>query len=101
MAVDVEGKEAITYYKVIKRFEDFTQLEVTLGTGRTHQIRVHLRYIGYPILGDKVYGSVKGLNRPALHAKMLRVVHPKTKIPMDFEVPLAPDIQELIDKGHL
>ncbi|MDD4202013.1 MAG: RluA family pseudouridine synthase [Candidatus Omnitrophica bacterium] len=101
MAVSVEGKEAITHYKVIKRFEDFTELEVSLETGRTHQIRVHLAYIGYPILGDKVYGSSKGLNRPALHAKMLRVVHPVTKVPMDFEVPLAKDMKDLINKGIL
>jgi len=102
MAVDFENsREAVTRYKVLKRFKDFTQLEVTLGTGRTHQIRVHMSYIGHPILGDSKYGARGNLKRPALHAKMLGFVHPKTGKYMEFTSDLPDDMNELIARGHL
>lgn len=102
MAVNFENsKEAVTRYKVIKRFKDFTQLEVILGTGRTHQIRVHMSYIGHPILGDAKYGSRGNLKRPALHARMLGFVHPKTGKYMEFTSDLPEDMKELIASGRL
>ena len=102
MAVDFENsKEAVTKYKVLKRFKDFTQLEVTLGTGRTHQIRVHMSYIGHPILGDAKYGSRGNLKRPALHAKVLGFVHPKTGKYMEFTSDLPEDMKELMAAGSL
>ncbi|MBD3208518.1 MAG: hypothetical protein GF370_03635 [Candidatus Nealsonbacteria bacterium] len=77
-------REAITYYKVIERFEDYTLLEVFPKTGRMHQIRVHLAHIGHPIAGDKVYGfknqpCPKGLSRPFLHASYIKVKMPNGK----------------------
>ena len=87
--------------KVIKRFKDFTQLEITLGTGRTHQIRVHMSYIGHPILGDAKYGSKGNLNRPALHAKVLGFTHPKTGKYMEFTSELPEKMKELIARGSL
>jgi len=102
MAVDFDSeKNAVTRYKVIKRFDGFTQLEVTLGTGRTHQIRVHMSYVGHPILGDQKYGSKGGLARPMLHARMLGFIHPATKKYMEFTSDLPSDFKELIDRGHL
>jgi len=101
MAV-TEGKsrEAITHFKVLKRFSGYTLVEATLRTGRTHQIRVHLAFIGYPIVGDQLYGHKRqGLNihRQALHSYVLGFVHPASKKYMEFSVPLPKDIQEPID----
>ena len=101
MAV-TEGKsrEAITQFKVLKRFSGYTLVEATLRTGRTHQIRVHLAFIGYPIVGDQLYTHRKqGLNisRQALHSHILGFVHPSSKKYMEFSAPLPQDIQELID----
>ncbi|RXG65023.1 RluA family pseudouridine synthase, partial [Candidatus Atribacteria bacterium 1244-E10-H5-B2] len=102
MAVTAEGKsrEAITHFKVLKRFSGYTLVEATLRTGRTHQIRVHLAFIGYPIVGDQLYGHRRqGLNisRQALHSYVLGFVHPSSKKYMEFSAPLPQDIQELID----
>jgi 23S rRNA pseudouridine1911/1915/1917 synthase len=102
MAVTVEGKsrEAITHFKVLKRFPGYTLVEATLRTGRTHQIRVHLAFIGHPIVGDQLYGRKKqGLNisRQALHSHILGFVHPSSKKYMEFSTPLPQDIQEIID----
>jgi 23S rRNA pseudouridine1911/1915/1917 synthase len=101
MAV-TEGKsrEAITYFKVLKRFSGYALVEATLRTGRTHQIRVHLAFIGYPIVGDQLYGQRRqGLNihRQALHSYVLGFVHPASKKYMEFSAPLPQDMQELID----
>lgn len=91
MAVDKKGKEAITEFKVLKRYDGFTYIEVNIKTGRTHQIRVHMAEIGYPIVGDEVYSNgrnpfnVKG---QMLHAKELEFVHPTTKKNVKFEAPL-------------
>ncbi|MBA7499560.1 Ribosomal large subunit pseudouridine synthase D [subsurface metagenome] len=101
MAV-TEGKsrEAITHFKVLKRFSGYTLVEATLRTGRTHQIRVHLAFIGNPIVGDQLYGHRRqglNINRQALHSHILGFVHPASKKYMEFSVPLPQDMQELID----
>jgi 23S rRNA pseudouridine1911/1915/1917 synthase len=102
MAVTVGGKsrEAITHFKVLKRFQSYTLVEVTLRTGRTHQIRVHLSFIGHPIVGDQLYGRKKqeiNISRQALHSHILGFVHPSTKKFMEFCVPPPKDIQGIID----
>jgi len=101
MAV-TEGKsrEAITHFKVLKRFSGYTLVEATLRTGRTHQIRVHLAFIGYPVVGDQLYGHRRrglNINRQALHSYVLGFVHPASKKYMEFSSPLPQDMQELID----
>ena len=100
MAVNFErSREALTRYKVLERFKNATLLEITLGTGRTHQIRVHLSYIGHPILGDIKYGTTMvGLARPALHAKTLGFTHPRTNKYVQFKTELPRDIKVLIEK---
>ncbi|HXX82168.1 MAG TPA: RluA family pseudouridine synthase [Thermodesulfovibrionales bacterium] len=101
------GKEAITRWKVLKRFGAATLVEVKLGTGRTHQIRVHLSSIGYPILGDRTYGrkselEVKGkkvfIPRQMLHAEMLGFTHPFSGEYMEFSGPMPVDMREVMDK---
>ena len=87
MAVDKDGKEAITNFKVLQRFKGFTYVELKLETGRTHQIRVHMEYIGHPLVGDKVYGRRKviGDQGQFLHAKKIGFVHPTTNEWMEFD----------------
>lgn len=89
MAVtEKSSRDAVTYYRVIERQGDFTHLRLKLETGRTHQIRVHMAYIGHPVAGDDVYGPKKpagGLCGQCLHAKKLGFVHPKTGEYMEFE----------------
>jgi 23S rRNA pseudouridine1911/1915/1917 synthase len=111
------GKEAITHYKVIERFGYVTLVECVLETGRTHQIRVHMKYIGHPLFNDDFYGGdkiVKGTvyakykqfvencfticPRQALHAKTLGFVHPTTGKDMYFDTPLPEDIEQVIEK---
>jgi len=89
------GKEAVSHFKVLERLGDYTLLEVSLETGRTHQIRVHLNYIDYPVAGDETYGPRKTLqgNGQFLHAHSLEFVHPRTEESMLFEAPV-PDIFE-------
>ena len=94
-------KIAITHYRVLKRFKDFTMLELSIETGRTHQIRVHMSHIGYPIIGDRVYGSPKGMARQALHAKTLGFFHPGTRKFVEFDSEIPGDMKALIDKGEL
>lgn len=83
------SKSAITYLKVLKRYKEFTLVRLKLETGRTHQIRVHMKYIGYPVFNDPVYGhqKIKEVGQ-FLHSKTIDFVHPITKIPMHFECPL-------------
>ena len=90
MAVVKDGKEAITNFKVLKRFKDKTLVCCRLETGRTHQIRVHFKYIGYPLLGDPLYGTKKvfGDNGQFLHAYKLGFIHPKTNEYLEFSVDL-------------
>ncbi len=91
--VDESGKPALTNYQVLKRYEGFTLLSLTLGTGRTHQIRVHLSQSGYPICGDTLYGTPSPLiNRQALHAGLLTLDQPRTGTRLQFEVPLPADM---------
>ncbi len=101
MAVNKKGKEAITEFKVIKRYNGFTYIEVNIKTGRTHQIRVHMAEIGYPIVGDEVYSNgrnpfeVKG---QCLHAAKLEFIHPTTKEKVKFEAPLPEYFEEILEK---
>lgn len=94
-AVVDDGKPAVTHFTVLERFKDFTFIELQLETGRTHQIRVHMQYIGYPVAGDPLYGPKKTLKGQGqfLHAKLLGFTHPTTGQEMVFEAPL-PDIFE-------
>lgn len=92
MAVTYKNsKNAVTHYEVISRYEKFTHIRCVLETGRTHQIRVHMAYIGHPLAGDEVYGPKKvitQLNGQCLHAGELGFVHPRTKEYMEFTAPL-------------
>ncbi|MDD5496399.1 MAG: RluA family pseudouridine synthase [Candidatus Omnitrophica bacterium] len=102
MAVDHSSdKNAVTRYKVLERFKDFTVLELKLGTGRTHQIRVHMSYLGYPLLGDETYGTKGIFPRPALHAKMLGFIHPATKKYMEFSSNLPEDMRDYLEKARV
>ena len=87
MAVDKDGKEAITNFKVLKRYKGYTLLELKLETGRTHQIRCHMEYIGHPLVGDKVYGRRKVIGDLGqfLHAKIIGFKHPRTNEWMEFD----------------
>ena len=93
MAVVSGGKEAITHFKVLKRYKKATLIELKLETGRTHQIRVHMNYIGYPVVNDPVYGRRKLIDNTGqcLHAKELGFIHPTTKKYMEFscELPMC------------
>ena len=100
MAVVSMGREAITNYKVIKRYKDYTLCEFSLKTGRTHQIRVHAKHLGHPIVGDKEYGYKNqkfNLNGQLLHAKELKFIHPTTNEKVSFSCEL-PDYFEKILK---
>ncbi len=87
MAVRADGKKAITHFRVLKRFEKATLIELKLETGRTHQIRVHMDYIGYPVVNDPVYGNKKLFDDTGqcLHAKEIGFTHPKTGEYMQFD----------------
>lgn len=96
-----ESKKAVTRYKVLERFKDRTLLEIKPETGRTHQIRVHMAYIGHPVAGDETYGKRKkdtAISRHALHAAEIAFVHPSTKREMRFTSPIPGDMRELIKK---
>ena len=99
MAVDKDGKEAITNFKVLQRYKGFTYIECKLETGRTHQIRVHLSYIDHPLVGDKVYGRRKviGDQGQFLHAKKIGFIHPRTKEWMEFDSDLPTYFKEFLD----
>ncbi len=100
MAVNFdEERIAITKYKVLERFKDCTLLELTLGTGRTHQIRVHLSHIEHPVLGDEQYGTRDSyLGRPALHAKTIGFIHPVTKKYLEFTSKLPEDMIGVLER---
>lgn len=99
MAVVLNGRSAVTHYKVIERFNNYTLMQFDLETGRTHQIRVHSKFIGHPIVGDKTYGYKNqkfDLNGQLLHAKRLEFTHPTTKKHMVFEVDLPDYFQKIL-----
>ena len=103
MAVGVpHGKEAVTHYRVLEQFRDFTYIECQLETGRTHQIRVHMKSIGHPILGDDVYGPskcpFKQLQGQTLHAMTIGFIHPSVREYMEFEAPLPEYFTQLLEK---
>lgn len=99
-AVIEEGKSAVTHFTVLERFGEFTLVELQLETGRTHQIRVHMQYIGFPVAGDPVYGPRKTLagNGQYLHAKLLGFNHPRTGEQMVFEAPLPEIFEKKLEK---
>lgn len=91
------GKPAITHFKVIKRYRNYTLLSLNLETGRTHQIRVHLSHLGHPICGDALYGNESSLiDRQALHASQISFLQPRSSKPLDFEVPPPADMLHLL-----
>jgi 23S rRNA pseudouridine1911/1915/1917 synthase len=102
MTIDENGKHAVTHFRVLERFKDFTYVECQLETGRTHQIRVHMKYIGYPLAGDPKYGPKKTLDidGQALHAGILGFTHPRTEEYIEFEAPLPQDFAHLLEYLH-
>lgn len=101
MAVVPGGRRAVTHWKVRRRYRDFTLVECKLETGRTHQIRVHMAYIGHPVAGDPVYGPRKpafGLSGQALCAYQLGFYHPRTGEWKEFTIPLPEEMQKTVDK---
>ena len=110
-AIIKNGKEAITRFNVLEALEGYSLLRVNLETGRTHQIRVHLSHIGYPIIGDPIYGNrnkfssgtdeqlkkiISSFKRQALHAEELELIHPSTKEIISFKTPMPEDMQTLV-----
>lgn len=100
MAVIPHGKRAVTHYTVLNRYSGFTHAQCRLETGRTHQIRVHMAYIGHPLLGDGVYGGreIKSLAGQCLHARQLTFVHPRTGERMTVEAPLPDWFTAILNK---
>jgi len=111
MAVQKDGRKALSLWKARQRFERFTLLDVEIKTGRTHQIRVHLSFINHPVVGDETYNegrdktvanvkirqSIAELNRPFLHAERLSFAHPKTSEKMDFYAPLPKELTDFLE----
>jgi 23S rRNA pseudouridine1911/1915/1917 synthase len=112
MAVRADGREAVTHYRVLKRFRGHTLVRAELETGRTHQIRVHLDHIGFPLVGDPVYGTRRRIpkgaspaliaaldvfKRQALHATKLALVHPLTGKALEWEAPMPTDMVSLLE----
>ena len=111
MAVTLNGRKAITRFRILERFTGFARLSVALETGRTHQIRVHMQHLGHPLVGDPVYGKGKqlhkagypllsGFARQALHAKSLSFTHPVSGKAMKFTQPLPEDFDALLQELH-
>ena len=101
MAVVPTGRRAVTHWEVVARYPGVTHLRCRLETGCTHQIRVHMAYIGHPILGDTVYGAKKpvpGLTGQCLHATGLRFIHPRTGEPVELHCPLPPEFTAMLQK---
>ena len=111
MAVRRDGRPAVTHYRVLKRFRAHTLVRAELESGRTHQIRVHLAHIGFPVVGDPLYGGRRripagctpalaavlgGFRRQALHAERLALTHPVTGRKMEWQAALPADLQALI-----
>ena len=101
MAVDKDGKQAVTHFKVIKRYKRYTLLEIKIDTGRTHQIRVHMAKIGYPVVGDMVYSNGRnefGVEGQMLHANSLEFSHPITGKKMHLEAPLPEYFTKVLEE---
>lgn len=113
MAVVRDGKPALTHYRIATRFSDYTHIRVQLETGRTHQIRVHMAHIGYPLVGDPVYGgrlrlpsgisdelaeTLRRFGRQALHAAKLELTHPDSGEAMSWQAPLPQDMVDLLQQ---
>lgn len=101
MSVTKTGKEAVTHFKVLKRYDGFTLLEVKIETGRTHQIRVHMSEIGYPIVGDEVYSNGKNpfnVKGQMLHAQKLEFTHPNTNQKVTYEAPLPEYFKQILNQ---
>ena len=98
MAVVPNGKEATTHFRVLERFSSYTFVECRLQTGRTHQIRVHMAYIGHPLLGDPKYGkkSPFAIEGQALHSAELMLTHPRTKERLRFAATMPADMEEIL-----
>ena len=97
------GRDAITDYEVLERFGKYTLVRCKLRTGRTHQIRVHMEYLGYPLVGDPKYSPMKtpfGIKGQALHSHTLEFTHPRTGERMKFEAPLPEDMHKIITRLH-
>lgn len=112
MAIREDGREAVTHYRVVQRFRGHTHVRLKLETGRTHQIRVHMAHINYPLVGDRVYGgrlllpkaasselveALRGFKRQALHAARLAFEHPKRGKPVECTAPVPEDMHHLLD----
>lgn len=99
-AVVKGGRHAVTHFKVMKRYDNFTLVKCILETGRTHQIRVHMKYIGHPLVGDLLYGPRKVIGKDGqfLHAALLGFKHPRTGKELVFEAPLPENFQKMLDK---
>ena len=113
MAVVINGKKAVTHFEVLEKFKHYTTIKVNLETGRTHQIRVHMHYVGHQLLGDPVYGNhlrvepsveselkdaIRQFPRQALHAQFLSFVHPKTSQVVDFKCAIPNDLADLLEE---
>ena len=101
MSVIKTGKNAVTHIKVLKRYDKYTLLEINIETGRTHQIRVHLAHIGYPVIGDYIYSNGKnefGIVGQCLHAKSLEFKHPITGKDMKLEAPLPEYFEKVLQE---
>jgi 23S rRNA pseudouridine1911/1915/1917 synthase len=111
MAVIKSGRPSTSHYKLLQRLPGTSHVQVSLESGRTHQIRVHMTHIGYPIVGDRLYGkgpikqkgltasaieAINGFPRQALHARALKLIHPESGDSCEFHAPLADDIDGLI-----
>ncbi|QJD83568.1 RluA family pseudouridine synthase [Cohnella herbarum] len=100
VVTDKNSKHAITHFAVAERFDEYTLLELKLETGRTHQIRVHMKYIGFPLVGDPVYGGrsgrTLGMTGQALHAGILGFKHPRSGQYLEFSVPIPNDLEEAL-----
>jgi 23S rRNA pseudouridine1911/1915/1917 synthase len=96
---DVNAKEAITHFTVLERLNDATLIECRLETGRTHQIRLHMQYIGYPVVNDPVYSNKKIINASGqmLHAKVLGFNHPRTNEYMEFSVDVPEKFKKIVE----
>jgi 23S rRNA pseudouridine1911/1915/1917 synthase len=101
IVTDKNSKHSITHFAVLERFEEYTLLELKLETGRTHQIRVHMKYIGFPLVGDPVYGGKSGrtlgMKGQALHAGVLGFKHPRTEEYLEFTVPIPEDMEHSLN----